>query len=81
LYSKASHPNAAKVYVNWLLTKEGQTEYARSRSYGSRRLDVANADWLPPVALPDARFWDSYTEEGAAVAEKMQPLLKEVFGD
>ena len=27
LFNKAPHPNAAKVYINWLLSKEGQTVF------------------------------------------------------
>ena len=80
LLNKAPHPNAAKVYLNWLLSKEGQTELGRSQSYSSRRLDVPNKDWTPAEMLPDDKFWNSYTEEGARVAEEMQPVLREVFG-
>ncbi|HKZ50239.1 MAG TPA: hypothetical protein VJ256_00575, partial [Dehalococcoidia bacterium] len=73
-------PNAAKVFINWFLTKEGQTEYARSRDLGSRRLDVS-ADWLKPFAIPDMRWWDSYSQEGNEMATKMDPVLKEVLRD
>ncbi|HKZ51209.1 MAG TPA: extracellular solute-binding protein, partial [Dehalococcoidia bacterium] len=45
LVNKAPHPNAAKIYINWLLSKEGQTVFARSQGYSSRRLDVPNGDW------------------------------------
>jgi ABC-type Fe3+ transport system substrate-binding protein len=39
------HPNAAKVYINWLLTKEGQTLIARETDLEPLRNDV-------PVTLP-----------------------------
>ena len=39
------HPNAAKIFVNWLLSKEGQELYGKAMSQGTRRLDV-NTDWL-----------------------------------
>ena len=41
----APHKNAAKVYVNWLLTKEGQDLYGRALTQGTRRLDV-DTKWL-----------------------------------
>ena len=41
----APHPNAAKVYINWLLGKEGQDLYGRALTQGSRRLDV-DTKWL-----------------------------------
>lgn len=40
---KAPHPNAAAVYVNWLLSKEGQTAWA-GVPRNSRRVDVAPGD-------------------------------------
>ena len=39
------HPNAAKVFVNWLLGKEGQEMYGKAMIQGTRRLDVGT-EWL-----------------------------------
>ncbi len=36
----AAHPNAAKVFVNWLLSREGQTAFTRALGQPTRRLDV-----------------------------------------
>ncbi len=36
----AAHPNAAKVFVNWLLSKEGQTAMTRALGQPTRRFDV-----------------------------------------
>lgn len=44
LMDRAPHPNAAKVYINWLLSKKGQSDWKKSQR-NSRRLDV-------PLALP-----------------------------
>jgi ABC-type Fe3+ transport system substrate-binding protein len=38
LIDKAPHPNAAKLYLNWLLSKEGQSIFARVTGQNSRRL-------------------------------------------
>ncbi len=35
-----AHPNAAKVFVNWLLSREGQTAFTRALGQPTRRLDV-----------------------------------------
>ena len=40
VFNRAPHPNAAKLYINWLLSKEGQTSFARAAGYISSRLDV-----------------------------------------
>jgi iron(III) transport system substrate-binding protein len=43
---KASpHPNATKVFVNWLLSKEGQEVYGKAMGQATRRLDV-ETKWL-----------------------------------
>ena len=34
------HPNAAKVFVNWLLSREGQKVYSNTHTQATRRLDV-----------------------------------------
>jgi ABC-type Fe3+ transport system substrate-binding protein len=39
------HPNAAKVFVNWLLSKEGQELWGQAMLDASRRMDV-DTKWL-----------------------------------
>jgi len=41
----APHPNATKVFVNWLLSKEGQEIYGKAMGQATRRLDV-QTKWL-----------------------------------
>ena len=50
----APHPNATKVYVNWLLGKEGQELYGRALTQGSRRFDV-DTKWLAKLNTPAAK--------------------------
>lgn len=52
--ANAPHPNAAKVYINWLLGKEGQELYSRALTQGSRRLDV-DTKWLARFNTPAAK--------------------------
>jgi ABC-type Fe3+ transport system substrate-binding protein len=53
LMDKAPHPNAAKVYINWLLSKAGQSEWGKVLR-NSRRLDVApgQPSEVPPDGVP-----------------------------
>jgi ABC-type Fe3+ transport system substrate-binding protein len=39
------HPNATKLFVNWLLSKEGQDLYSKAMGQATRRLDV-QTKWL-----------------------------------
>ena len=48
------HPNAAKVFVNWLLSKEGQEIYGKAMTQGTRRLDVST-EWLKEFGIQGCR--------------------------
>ena len=52
--ANAPHQNATKVYLNWLLTKEGQELYGRALTQGSRRFDV-DTKWLARHNTPAAK--------------------------
>lgn len=45
ILKNAPHPNAAKVFVNWLLSKEGQEIWGQAMTDGTRRMDV-ETKWL-----------------------------------
>lgn len=40
LVNRAPHPQAAKVFINWLLTREGQSLFVQAQKTHSLRLDV-----------------------------------------
>ncbi len=78
LFNRTPHPNAAKVYVNWLLSKEGQTIWAPASGYISSRLDVPTDH--APFRIPIPGSIKSYTPEAIKVRRKLRPLLAELFG-
>ena len=45
ILKNAPHPNAAKVFVNWLFSREGQEIFGRAMGQATRRLDV-DTTWL-----------------------------------
>jgi iron(III) transport system substrate-binding protein len=49
--SKAPHPNAAKLFVNWVLSREGQTAWQKYATVNSLRMDIPKSD-LAPDDLP-----------------------------
>jgi iron(III) transport system substrate-binding protein len=92
LLNQAPHPSAAAVFLNWVLTKQGQTAWSKAMDHVSRRMDVPT-DHLPPyiVPPPNARFfsgepkpgdryWLSYTEENVHRSAEETKILKELFG-
>lgn len=78
LFNQAPHPHAARVYINWLLSKEGQYLYARALAYVSKRLDVPN-DYVEPWRVPQPGAIKTYTQE-AMRRDKLMALLTETFG-
>jgi ABC-type glycerol-3-phosphate transport system substrate-binding protein len=51
LFQGAPHPNAASVFANWLLSKEGQTAWVRDTQNNSRRIGIDG----PPESAPDPK--------------------------
>ena len=48
------HPNATKVFVNWLLGRDGQEIFSRAMGVGTRRLDV-DTKWLKEFGVLAAK--------------------------
>ena len=52
LINRAAHPEASKVFLNWLLSKEGQTLFSNVSGLQSARVDV-DASHIPKGAVRD----------------------------
>lgn len=79
--NRAPHPNAGKVFLNWLLTKEGQTVFSKGMGYVSRRVDVPS-DHVPSYWVPKdgVKYWPGYYEEDAKMSPEQVKFLKSLFG-
>jgi iron(III) transport system substrate-binding protein len=79
--NRAPHPNAGKVFLNWLLSKEGQTAFSKGMGYVSRRLDVSTEHvpsyWVPKDGV---KYWHGYYEEDAIMSPEQTKFLKSIFG-
>jgi iron(III) transport system substrate-binding protein len=49
--NKAPHPNATKLFVNWVLSKDGQIAWQKYTEVNSLRVDISKTD-LPPDDVP-----------------------------
>lgn len=76
------HPNAAKVFVNWLLSREGQELYTKLHGQATRRLDV-DTTWMreigvraakDSITIDEFRRLESQSEKGET--EIRQPALE-----
>ena len=79
LLDKAPHPNAAKVFINWFLSREGQATF--QRSYGQTGADVPNSlrlDVPKDKILPEDRRIEGvdYVELFNPEVIDMKPVLK-----
>jgi iron(III) transport system substrate-binding protein len=74
------HPNAAKVYVNWLLSKRGQEDWGKSLR-NSRRLDVAPG--TPEFATkPGTAYVNLQAEDQIPIRNTVADLAKQhIAGD
>lgn len=80
-FDRAPHPNAAKVFVNWILSKEGLTAWSRTALMSTSRKDVPT-DFLPPEARrdPNLRYFSTDSEEAKEKATDVTKLSKEIYG-
>ncbi len=79
VFDHTPHPNATKLFVNWLLSKEGAEVYSRASGYAATRSDVAT-DWIDPILVPGPN--DVILGEEYQLAKgEMRKLAAEVFKD
>ncbi|MBI4334149.1 MAG: extracellular solute-binding protein [Chloroflexi bacterium] len=75
---KLAHPNATAVFINWLLSRDGQTAFSRAFGLPSVRTDVPT-DGLQPVFIPqqgEKLFW--LTEERVVLMDEWLGIAKKV---
>ncbi len=81
LVNRAPHPNAARVYINWLLSKEGQTYFSKSQGYPSRRVDVPT-EGLNPAYISVEGYWANLTEDTVKFKRgTVIPFVTQVLGN
>ena len=77
LIDPAPHPNAAKVYLNWLLSREGQDAWFRGTDLNSRRVDVpGNPDNAPK---PGNKYIVTATEDLVPQREHARKLAEQLL--
>jgi iron(III) transport system substrate-binding protein len=73
----SAHPNATKVFVNWLLSKEGQEVYGKAMGQATRRLDV-DTKWLTEFGTRASKDFLS-VEENQRRENSSEEVLTELW--
>lgn len=79
-FNKAPHPNAARVLINWILSKDGQTSVTKATQIASRRLDVPT-DLISSfdVPSPNIKYISRETEEDFLAKKESQQIAQQIF--
>ncbi|HLY66732.1 MAG TPA: extracellular solute-binding protein [Chloroflexota bacterium] len=77
-FNRAPHPNAARFFINWLLSQEGQSTYANLTKFNVRRSDVPIVD--PDTAVdPKREYLDVGTQESYPFYTQTLNIAKEML--
>jgi iron(III) transport system substrate-binding protein len=75
LVNRAPHPSAAKLFINWLLTRDAQVAWAKDVETNSRRVGVEPGN--PEFAVPKgAKFFQVDAEENLPQVVKTQDIAR-----
>ena len=79
--STMPHPNAAVVFLNWLLSKEGQYALNYPQLQPSLRQDVPR-DYVPDYIVPKAgvEYVDTYGEDFVAIRQRTSQQVAAIMG-
>jgi iron(III) transport system substrate-binding protein len=81
LIDNAPHPNAAKVFVNWIASKEGNEVFNRAMGTVPTRNDIVE-DFVPPEIVPKegVQYFDTYDWEFTVTKkEQVRQRMKELL--
>jgi iron(III) transport system substrate-binding protein len=80
LIKQPPHPNAAKLYLNWLLSRDGQTQWTLLSGYLSRRLDVPR-DHVDSIQVPrdGVEYQANYKERYVRMKGEIVPFMKQLL--
>lgn len=80
MIDKPSHPNAAKLFANWFLSKEGQTAIIRAARTQSAREDTPTDHLTEDRIRKIGVDYPVETEEFILNEEKLRPITIQIFG-
>ncbi len=74
------HPNATQLFLNWYLSKEGQTIFTRAYMYQSFREDAPTEHLLPAKIRQPGIKYEVESENFLRDISRYDDLGQEIFG-
>jgi iron(III) transport system substrate-binding protein len=61
VWNRAPHPNAARLFANWIASKDGLSAYAKTQAAAPVRNDI-DPTWVAPdlIPQPGVKYFDTY---------------------
>jgi iron(III) transport system substrate-binding protein len=78
IFNKAPHPNAAKLFANWILSKEVQDELSKMVRWDSTRADVAPVSPGGMRYIPGEKYVESQRESMLARRAEAMAFIREL---
>jgi iron(III) transport system substrate-binding protein len=82
LLDKAPNPNAARLFVNWIASKEGLEVFSRARGEAPTRNDIDATAYLPKEIIPDPalNYYDIHDwGEAVAARKKVMGIMQQML--
>jgi iron(III) transport system substrate-binding protein len=82
LLDKAPNPNAARLFANWVASKEGLEVFSRARGEAPTRNDINAEAYLPKEIIPDpaASYFDVHDwNEGVTARKKVMTIMQQLL--
>lgn len=83
MFKNAPNPNAARLFVNWIASKEGLDLFARARGRAPTRNDLDERSFLPEASIPrpGVKYFDtSDWELTVTTKEQIRARMKQLLG-
>jgi ABC-type glycerol-3-phosphate transport system substrate-binding protein len=78
LMKDAPHPNAMRVFVNWMLSKDIATRLAKAQNQDTNRADVASQLPASEQALPGVKYVEPQRESAVAELHVAHDLIRQI---
>lgn len=78
-FTNPPHPNTQKLFVNWILSKEGSSVFAPALGYPSNRIDVSTDSFFPALISRkgDVDVYRKY--DFLTIKNEMMEIAKNIF--